>query len=101
MASNMARVDEHVITLAEYDEIPELTGEEGTIVGAIEIEAPKGGEKDDDEAEGINRFTEGAPRDDYPWAQSNDERRRAYVFEFMANADLDIKILIGNMGVAE
>ena len=33
----------------------------------------------------------------YPWAADDDERRRSFVFEFMANSDIDGKLLIGNM----
>ena len=36
----------------------------------------------------------------YPWAADDDERRRCFVFEFMASPDLDIKILLANMDAA-
>lgn len=33
----------------------------------------------------------------YPWAKDDDEKRRAFIFEFYANADIDGPTLVRNM----
>lgn len=38
------------------------------------------------------------PENEYfPWAESKEEWRRSFVFENMANSEVDVYILIGNM----
>jgi hypothetical protein len=37
------------------------------------------------------------PDDSYPWCTDDDERRRTFVAEIMANSEIDGRILVENM----